>query len=60
MAQTLLNILVGAYAVVSTISIGVLFKMCATLHNMHKKQIEFNDEVIKGFTYTRKVLSKEL
>lgn len=60
MAQGLLNILVGTYAVVSAISIGVLFKMCALLHNTVKKQIEFNDEVINGFTLTRKVLTEKI
>jgi hypothetical protein len=58
MGQVSLNILVSAYAVVSAISIGILFKMCTALHDMLKKQIEFNDEVIRGFTLTREVLSK--
>lgn len=58
MAQELFNVIVSIYVVVSAIAFGGLYKRIDILHNTDKTQIEFNEEVIKGFNLTREALNK--
>ena len=58
MAQELFNFGVSIYIVVSAIAFGGLYKRIDILHNTDKTQIEFNEEVIKGFNLTREALNK--
>jgi hypothetical protein len=59
MAQGLFNVLVTLYAVLSAIAIGVVYKRLDIMHKTNQKQIEFNEEVIKGFRLTKEELTKE-
>jgi hypothetical protein len=58
MAQELFNIGVSIYVVVSATAIGGLYKRVDILHKTNKTQIDFNEEVIKGFNLTREALNK--
>jgi hypothetical protein len=58
MAQELFNILVSIYVVVSAIAFGGLYKRVDILHTTNETQIDFNEEVIKGFNITREALNK--
>jgi len=58
MAQEVFNIGVGLYIVVSAIALGGIHKRINILHLTNKTQIEFNQEVIKGFTLTREAINK--
>lgn len=58
MAQGLFNIGISIYIVVSAIAFGGIYKRIDILHNTDKKQIDFNEEVIKGFNLTREALNK--
>ena len=59
MVQGLFNLIVSAYTIVSAITIGRLYKQVNLLSVIHKQQVEFNEEVINGFTLTRKALTNE-
>ena len=58
MAQELFNIGVSIYVVVSAIAFGGIYKRIDILHKTDKTQIDFNEEVIKGFHITREALNK--
>jgi hypothetical protein len=58
MAQEVFNITAGLYIIVSAIAFGGIHRRINILHLTNQTQIEFNKEVIKGFTLTREVINK--
>jgi hypothetical protein len=58
MAQNVFNILVSIYIVVASVAFGGIYKRIDILHKTNKTQIDFNEEVIKGFNITREALNK--
>jgi len=58
MGQQVFNLVMTAYAGVSAIVIGGLYTRLNLIQRIHKQQIKFNEEVINGFSLTRKALTK--
>jgi hypothetical protein len=58
MAQGLFNVVVTLYSVLFAIAIGGVYRRLDIMHRTNQKQIEFNEEVIKGFRVTREELTK--